>query len=179
MENDIMITTKYEKIYLILLGTMFFAISAQMPLSVPLLPTEIPGTWQTFVILVFSFLTNRRVGFFAVLVYLIVGALGLPVFAEGSSGIDVLFGKTGGYLFGFLIGAIVVGYFGEQKEWQQKFGKILLAMLLGTIAILIIGMIVLGFFIGFKNGIVYGFTPFLLGAAIKIVLGAVFIKLIN
>ena len=61
---------------------------------------------------------------------------------------------------------------------KENFGKILLTMFLGTAVIVLIGTLVLGFFIGFKNGVTYGLTPFLLGAVIKIILGAIFVKVI-
>lgn len=179
MEKSKTVNTIYGKIFLIILGAMFISISSQLPLSLPLLPTEVPGTWQTFVVLVFAFITGRDIGFLAVLLYLIAGAAGLPVFAEDSSGIDVLFGKTGGYFLGFLVGAAIVGRLGEQKYWNQKFVGMLLAMFYGTASILIIGTIYLSFFIGFTNGVIYGFTPFLFGATIKTVLGAVFVRFIK
>lgn len=178
MKSEVINKEIYNDLFLIILGAMFISISAQMPLSLPLLPTEIPGTWQTFVILVFAFLTNRKIGILAVAVYLFAGALGLPVFAESSSGVAVLFGKTSGYLFGFLVGAGIVGHLGEQENWKGNFGKILFTMFLGTAVIVLIGTLVLGFFIGFENGITDGLTPFLLGAAIKILLGAIFVKVI-
>ncbi len=175
MENKTIRTTIYNDIFLIILGAMLISIAAQLPLSVPVLPTEVPGTWQTFVVLVFAFVMSRNVGILAVLLYLLAGTLGLPVFAESSSGIGVLFGKTGGYLFSFLIGAGIVGHFSKHKRWNQNFAQILLLMLLGTAAVLIFGTLVLGCFIGFKDGITYGLLPFMLGATIKIVLGAAFV----
>ena len=157
---------------IVLLGTLLISVSANIPLNVPLFATEIPGTWQTFMVLVFAYATNRWYGFLAVLLYLIIGGFGLPVFADGSFGWEVLIGKTGGYLFGFAVAAFVVGWFGEQKNWQTNFGKSLIAMTIGTAIILILGTCFLGIKIGFSNALKYGFYPFLLGAVIKIVLGA-------
>lgn len=156
---------------LVLLGAFLISVSAQLPLQLPLISTDIPGTWQTFAVLVFAFSTSRLIGTLAVLIYLVAGALGLPVFAENSSGVDVLLGNTGGYLYGFLVGAGFVGWFGERYS-RTHFMKNLLAMTIGTLIILIIGVSHLGVRIGFENALKYGFYPFLLGAGIKIVLGA-------
>lgn len=160
----------------ILLGTFLISISANIPLNVPLLTTEIPGTWQTFAVLVFAFATNRWIALSATVLYLLIGGFGLPVFADDDSGWLVLTGNTAGYLYGFVVGAFVVGYLGE-KGWKKDFGKSFLAMLIGTSIILLLGVAYLGYNIGFEEGIRYGFTPFILGALIKIVLGALVLPL--
>lgn len=157
----------------VLFGVIFISILAQAKLNIPLLSTDIPGTWQTFAVLVFAYLTNRWLGLIAVVIYLILGYVGFPVFAEGSSGSDVLFGKTGGYLFGFLAGAFAIGWLGEKKDWVSSFSKSLLAMTIGTAIILAIGVTWLANAIGWESAIQYGFTPFLVGVVIKIVLGTV------
>lgn len=160
----------------ILFGTFLISISANIPLNVPLLDTDIPGTWQTFAVLVFAFATNRWIGFATIILYLLIGGFGLPVFADRDSGWLVLTGNTAGYLYGFVVAGFVVGYLGE-KDWKRNFGKSFAAMLIGTLIILVLGVVYLGFNIGFADGIRYGFTPFLLGAWIKIVLGTIVLPL--
>jgi biotin transport system substrate-specific component len=154
----------------VLFGVALISILAQCKLDIPFLSSDIPGTWQTFAVLVFAYCTNRWLSFLAVFIYLVLGYFGFPVFAEGSSGEAVLFGKTGGYLFGFLIGAFVIGWLGE-KGWSSNFAKSLLAMTIGTAIILAIGVFYLANFIGWSDAVKYGFTPFLIGAAIKIIAG--------
>jgi biotin transport system substrate-specific component len=177
--GDTLKTTMKKSPLIVLLGTLLISASANIPLNVPLFATEIPGTWQTFMVLVFAYATNRWYGFLAVLLYLIIGGLGLPVFADGSFGWEVLIGNTGGYLFGFAVAAFVVGWFGERENWQTNFGKSLIAMTIGTAIILILGTTFLGVKIGFGDALKYGFYPFLLGAVIKIVLGAAVLPLYN
>lgn len=155
----------------VLFGVALITISAQTTLDIPFLSTDIPGTWQTFAVLVFAYSTNRWYGFLAVVIYLALGYFGYSVFADGASGSTVLFGKTGGYLSGFLVGAFVVGWLGE-KGWTTSFTKSLVAMTIGTAIILIIGTAYLANFTGWSDAFKYGFTPFLIGAAIKIVVGA-------
>lgn len=161
-----------KSVLTILLGTILISASANIPLNVPLLATEIPGTWQTFMVLVFAFATNRWIGFLAAFLYLIIGGFGLPVFADWSFGWKILTGNTGGYLFGFAVAAFIVGWFGEQKTWRLSFGKSLIVMTIGTAVILLMGTTYLGIKIGFADALKYGFYPFILGAVIKIILGA-------
>ncbi len=161
---------------LIVLGAVLISISGQLDLEVPLSTTDISGTWQTFAVLVFAFATNRKIGTLAVLLYLILGVLGAPVFADGTSGWNVLVGKTGGFLSAFLISAFIVGRFAE-LGWNPSFFKGIVAMAIGTLIILIGGTLYLSTFIGIEKAYQYGFAPFLLGAFIKIILGALVLPL--
>ncbi len=157
----------------VLFGVTLMSVLAQTKLDISFLSSDIPSTWQTFAVLIFAYSTNRWLGSLAVFVYLALGYFGLPVFAEGASGSAVIFGKTGGYLSGFLVGAFVVGWLAE-KGWATSFTKSLLAMTIGTGIILAIGVSYLASFIGWSAAFRYGFTPFLIGAAIKIFVGAAF-----
>ncbi len=67
------------------------------------IPTAVPFTLQTFAVFSALGLLGGKRGFFAVLVYMLLGAVGLPVFAGFKSGVAVLVGSTGGYIVGFLI----------------------------------------------------------------------------
>ncbi len=73
------------------------------------IPGAIPFTMQSFGVLTVSGLFGGKRGFLAVLVYILLGAVGIPVFSAGRGGIGVLLGETGGYLMGFLVGAFVCG----------------------------------------------------------------------
>ena len=160
-----------KNILLVLLGTALISISAQLPLQLPLIATDIPGTWQTFAVLIFAACTNRWIGSLAVILYLVIGGLGLPVFADGNSGWEILAGNSGGYLYGFVIGAFVVGWL-QELNWHSFLRKSLLSMLIGTAIILSVGTLHLASLIGFEKAWLYGVYPFLLGALIKIILGA-------
>ncbi|MDE5769758.1 MAG: biotin transporter BioY [Oscillospiraceae bacterium] len=69
------------------------------------IPTVVPFTFQTFGVFCTLELLGGKKGFFSILVFLLLGAVGIPVFAEFSSGLGVLLGTTGGYLIGFLFTA--------------------------------------------------------------------------
>lgn len=185
--------------FLTALGIVCISISSYLPLQLPLIPTDIPGTWQTFAVLVFSYFCSRWVAIAASSGYILIGILGAPVFADGSSGIDVLIGRTGGYLYGFIIAAWLSAYFAKceavffTKEnvkgqtisrrtfnhWAKYFAYCLLAMFAGTCVILACGITHLSQSIGLANALQYGLYPFLLGAMIKIVAGAFIVTLLK
>lgn len=71
------------------------------------IPTVVPFTLQTFAVFCAVSLLGGRKGFFSILVYLLIGAIGIPVYAEFSAGAGVLFGMTGGYMLGFLFIAVI------------------------------------------------------------------------
>lgn len=83
----------------IALGTAFLCVAAQISLPLPVFP--VPFTLQVFAIFFLSILVPPRQSLMTVLMYILLGALGLPVFAGGSSGIGILMGKTGGFLLSF------------------------------------------------------------------------------
>ncbi len=103
------------------------------------IPTLIPFTMQTFgVFLILGLLGGKR-GAMAILVYLLLGAIGLPVFAGFSSGIGCILGSTGGYLAGFLLSALIMWFI---EVWFGKSNFVLvLSMVLGLWACYAVGTI--------------------------------------
>ena len=69
------------------------------------IPTQVPFTLQTFAVFCTLGVLGGKRGFFAVLVYVLLGAVGVPVFAGFTGGIGVLLGTTGGYILGFILSA--------------------------------------------------------------------------
>ncbi|MDO5656697.1 MAG: biotin transporter BioY [Flavobacteriaceae bacterium] len=140
---------------------------------------QIPVTGQSFAVLLIAYIFGLKKGMLAVALYLLLGILGLQVFAEGKSGLDVILGNSGGFLIGFLFASAVVGYWAENRT--NSFQNTLLSMFIGTVIILMIGVFWLSYKIGFSKAVEYGFVPFLPGAVIKIFLGAIaayfFVKL--
>lgn len=101
------------------------AVLAQI--SIPL-PGGVPLTLQTFAIFLAGSLLGARRGALSVLVYILLGAVGIPVFASGKAGAGVLLGPTGGYLIGFVIGAFVLGWLVERSN-RPRFTLMALGML--------------------------------------------------
>lgn len=157
-----------QKLLPTFLAAIFIAIFAQITIPLP----YIPITGQSFAVLLVAYLLGWNRGMIAVLLYLFAGAIGLPVFAEGASGIAKLKGNSGGFLYGFVVAAFVVGYLSEKLE-SSSFNSALQIMTLGTGVILFFGVMHLSIHIGFQKALQYGLYPFIAGAVVKIVLGAV------
>jgi len=166
----------YKLFFKILFAVLFIALFAQISVSVPVGESDIPITGQTFAILLIAYIFKRTIGTIAVFFYLLIGVIGLPVFADGKSGWEILIGGSGGFLLGFIFAAYIVGYLGE-KEWLTSFPKSLFAMTIGTVIILFFGVSRLAFIYGFDSAMEYGLYPFWKGAIIKIIFGAAILPL--
>ena len=148
-------------------GSILIALLAQ--LEIPLQPVPITG--QTFGVLLVGALLGSRLGAAAALTYLAWGAMGLPVFAGGSSGLARLAGPTGGYLAGFVVAAFLVGWLSE-RGWDRHILTTAIAMLLGTSLIYLPGIAWLSRFVGWDRVLQLGLMPFLIGDLLKVVLAA-------
>jgi biotin transport system substrate-specific component len=149
---------------LVITGSLFLALMAQ--LSVPLPFSPVPITGQTLGVLLVGALLGSWRGASAVGLYLLEGAMGFPVFAGGSFGFMILMGPTGGYLMGFVLGAWVIGFLCE-KKWDRNIKTALAAFILGQTIIFALGLFWLSFFVGTKSVLLFGFWPFLPGAVYK------------
>ncbi|MES2769240.1 MAG: biotin transporter BioY [Bdellovibrionota bacterium] len=148
-------------------GSFLIVLSAQIYIPLPFTP--VPITAQTLsVLLVGSLLGSKRAPL-SVLLYVLYGALGFPVFSENSGGMQVLMGATGGYIFGFILAGYVVGKFTEMA-WDKSLGKSLIAMTVAQLLIFVPGLLWLGQFVGYANVLEQGFYPFIIGGIIKTLL---------
>jgi biotin transport system substrate-specific component len=151
---------------LVIGGSLFIAVMAQV--SIPLQPVPITG--QTLGIFLVALALGARLGGLAIAAYLLEGAVGLPVYAEFKGGLSILTGPTGGYLIGFLLAGIVVGFLAD-KGWTRNVLLVAAAMLIGTVLIYLPGLAWLSRFTGAKT-LEFGLYPFILGDAIKALLAA-------
>ena len=145
------------------------ALAAQI--AIPLPWTPVPITGQTFAVLLTGAVLGARRAFLAQALYLLEGALGLPVFAAGASGALKLIGPTGGYLMAFPFAAAAVGALCE-RGWDRRFGSMLLAMLLGSAVIFALGLVQLSRFVPAPALLAQGLLPFIPGDVIKSSLAA-------
>lgn len=128
-------------------AALFAALTAAVAwFKIPLPFTPVPITLQTLAVLLSGAMLGSYYGALSMIVYLALGAIGLPVFAGGSSGIGALLGPTGGYLFSYPIAAFAVGKMLEKKKLDR------LLKYFSFIAILILVVIVLADSV-FKIGI--------------------------
>jgi biotin transport system substrate-specific component len=161
--------TLLRHIALIVVGTSFVALCAQV-----YIPTQpVPFTGQTFGVLLVGGALGFRRSVLALLLYLAIGAVGLPVFAQGKAGLAIVQGATGGYLVGFVIAAAVVGRLAE-LGWDRKIGGSLAAMAIGTAIIYAIGVPWLQAVADFTwaDAVNKGMTQFLIWDAAKLAVAA-------
>jgi biotin transport system substrate-specific component len=167
------ISSLVAKVALVLFGSLLLAVSAQF--KIPLYP--VPVTGQTLVVLLIGMAYGPRLGGLTVVAYLFEGALGLPVFAASGYGFSVLLGPTAGYLFGFIIAAIAVGYLAERGMGQSVVSTVG-GMVVGNLIIYLFGGLWLANFIGFEKVFAVGVLPFVYGDVLKIAVAAGLMPLI-
>jgi len=151
------------------------ATAAGAYIIIPLPP--VPITLQTLFLCLAGTLLGAKLGALSQVVYILLGVIGLPVFAGGKAGLGVLFGPTGGYLFGFIAGAYVVGRIVEQLK-NPGWIPLALSMVAGFLVVYLLGVVQLSLVanLSIKKAVVVGALPFLIGDALKIA-AAVFITL--
>ncbi|WP_238540072.1 biotin transporter BioY [Corallococcus macrosporus] len=161
---------------LVLGGALLTAGLAQVSLSVPGSPVPITGQ-SLGVILTAAALGPMR-GLAAQCLYLLLGAVGLPVFAEGASGVGRLLGATGGYLVGFVPAAFVVGL-AARRGLDRRCWTALPLFLVGQLVVFAVGLpwLALAARLGIAKAISVGFTPFLPGGLLKAIIAAVLLPL--
>jgi|GEM_PF-1167271 len=138
---------------------------------------ELSTTLQTLVILLGACAFGMRIGFISALLYIIIGALGAPIFSESASGIDVVLGAHGGFFFGFLAAAAVAGFLSERSE-PKKFVQNLGIWMLAHLIILVLGF---GWMTSIIPNIPLGKTlePLIPGLFIKIAIGILVLHIIG
>ncbi len=147
----------------------------------------VPITLQTFGVLFTSAVLGARRGISATAIYLLIGAIGLPVFAFERSGLEmfaavdsghIVLGSTGGYLLGFLAASALVGGL-AQRGWDRRLGGSLGAMLLGTLVIYAAGLgwLSLALERSVLDVLPFGLYPFVPGDVLKLLLAAVALPL--
>jgi len=130
--------TLINNIILVVAGVAITALSAQV--SIPAFP--VPFTFQTLAVLVIGSTYGAARGAITMGAYALVGALGLPVFADASSGFNVLFGYSGGFIIGFIFAAALAGRLAELK-WSSNVLKALVGFAMSTVLIYGLGIPVL------------------------------------
>ncbi len=163
-----------KRIALVVAGVLALTIAAK--LKVPMWP--VPITMGTFAVLAIGTAYGPALGLSTILVYLLVGAFGLDVFAgnsAGTTGLTYMMGTTGGYLAGYALAATALGWF-ARKGWDRDIKWMALALLIGNAIIYLPGLLWLGQVVGWdKPVLAWGLWPFLIGDALKLVLAALVI----
>lgn len=152
-------------------GAALTAVAAQVAIPIPGSP--VPVTGQTFAVLLTAAALGPACGLAAQGLYLVLGIVGVPVFAGAGHGPEVIFGATGGYLLAFLAAAAVVGC-GARRGADRSPARTLLLFAVASAVIYVLGTAWLCLDTGMSvgAGIAAGVTPFLPGDAAKALLAA-------
>lgn len=124
-------------------------------ITIPLPFSPVPLTLQLLIVLLCPFILGSSGAFAAILLYLLMGAIGLPVFSGMHGGLHMLVGPTGGYLFGFLIAMPLMGAMSKKN--------MLLSLVIGLLVIYACGVSYLGIYTqrSFSNALLIGLVPYL------------------
>ncbi len=154
-----------------LIGLFAAMTVAVSQIAIPL-PGGVPVTMQTFAVLLAGLLLGSKKGCYAILIYVLLGAIGLPVFAGFTGGIGVIFGATGGFILTFPLMAYIVG---KSVEKQKNRWTIIMAVIIATLINFIGGTAMFMVFTGNNliNSLVWCVIPFIPGTIIKCVAAVV------
>lgn len=148
------------------------------------IPTTVPFTLQIFGLFIALGVLGGRRGTFAVLVYILLGAVGIPVFAGFSGGVGVLLGTTGGYIIGYIFSGLL--YWGITKAAGESTPVMAVAMVLGLVVCYMFGtawfMVVYARTsgaIGLGTALGWCVIPFIIPDLCKIALAVVLTRLLK
>jgi len=163
--------TFLRQITLAIVGSLLIALASKI--QIPFYP--VPMTLQTLMVLTIGMAYGWRLAVATLVLYLLEGAVGFPVFSgtpEKGIGFSYMLGGTGGYLIGYVFAAGCCGWLAE-RGWGRNPLTTATAMLIGNVLIYVPGLLWLGSLYGWDKPILaWGFTPFVLGDLIKIALAS-------
>ncbi len=158
-------------VLLVLGGAGLIAASAQLSLPLPFTPVPITG--QTFAVLLSGAALGTARGGSAGMLYVLLGILGAPVYADGAHGWAVITGASGGYLLSYPVAAALTGFLAE-RNWDRRFSSAIGAMLTGNVVIYLFGLPWLAVVLGtsLEKTLELGLYPFVPGDMLKLYLAA-------
>lgn len=160
--------TLARKVAITVGGSIFLAVLSQI--AVPFFPVAM--TLQTLAVMLIGVTFGFRLAAAAVALYLLEGAIGLPVYT-GYANLAELIAKpyTSGYLVGFFFAAAVMGFMADRGVTKTWIGMIA-TLFVGEVIVFALGIAVLGYLIGFDAALKSGLYPFILGDLLKLALAA-------
>ena len=154
-----------------LIGANLIALLAQVAIPLPFV--SISG--QSLGVLLVGLALGRKAGTSAVLLYLLEGAMGLPVFANGRAGLAVLMGPSGGYLFGFVLMAYILGHFSDKGVLKSVWKTVAVALFANAV-MYAVGLAQLSLFVPTDKLLAVGLYPFIVGDLAKAVLASMLLS---
>ncbi len=152
------------------LALLLLIASAYISVTLPISEKGIPFTAQSLVVFVIAGLFRPKSSALIIGVYLLLGLMGLPVFAEGSAGWDKLAGASGGFLYGFMFAGIAISMIIKGNISSSRW--VFFAMFSGTIILFFFGLGQLTYKFGWEKALEYGLYPFWQMALVKALLAA-------
>lgn len=143
------------------------------PLSIPLPFSPVPISLTNFAIFLAIFVLGMKNGTISFIIYLLLGAVGVPVFSSFRGGFQVLAGPTGGYLIGFIFLALIMGF--ALDHFDRKLVPTIIGMIIGMAVCYAFGTVWLAklLSLSFKEGLMMGVIPYLPGDVAKIIIAAI------
>lgn len=143
------------------------------PLSIPLPFSPVPISLTNFAIFLAIFVLGMKNGTISFIIYLLLGAVGVPVFSSFRGGLQVLAGPTGGYLIGFIFLALIMGF--ALDHFDRKLVPTIIGMIIGMVVCYAFGTVWLAklLSLSFKEGLMMGVILYLPGDAAKIIIAAI------
>ena len=143
------------------------------PLSIPLPFSPVPISLTNFAIFLAIFVLGMKSGTISFIIYLLLGAIGVPVFSSFRGGLQVLAGPTGGYLIGFIFLALIMGF--ALDHFDRKLVPTIIGMIIGMAVCYAFGTVWLAklLSLSFKEGLMMGVIPYLAGDAAKIIIASI------
>lgn len=143
------------------------------PLSIPLPFSPVPISLTNFAIFLAIFVLGMKNGTISFIIYLLLGAVGVPVFSSFRGGLQVLAGPTGGYLIGFIFLALIMGF--ALDHFDRELVPTIIGMIIGMVVCYAFGTVWLAklLSLSFKEGLMMGVIPYLPGDAAKIIIAAI------
>ena len=168
---DVLPRVRARDLALVVGAALLTALCAQISLPVPGSPVPITG--QTFAVLLSGAALGAHRGAAAMSLYLVLGLVGLPVYADGTHGVQVVWRATGGYLVGFILAGYVVGKLAEKRLDRTPL-KALPLFMVGSLIIFGLGVpwLAVAANLTVPQAVSAGFTPFILGGVVKALLAA-------
>ena len=155
-----------EKLRMVVLASLMAALTAVGAyIYVPIGP--VPIILSTLFVVLSGLLLGSRWGLTSMALYLLVGAIGLPVFSGGKGGFAHFLGPTGGYLFGYLVASWITGFISERSPGRMILD--IFAVIIGSLALYAFGVpwLKLVTHMSWTKALMVGVLPFLIGDAIK------------
>ena len=158
---------------MVLIALMIAETCVLGPLSIPLPFSPVPISLTNFAIFLAIFVLGMKSGTISFIIYLLLGAIGVPVFSSFRGGLQVLAGPTGGYLIGFIFLALIMGF--ALDHFDRKLVPTIIGMIIGMAVCYAFGTVWLAklLSLSFKEGLMMGVIPYLAGDAAKIIIAAI------